>query len=181
MGLRTACLAIAASLALGVSGAVSAQVPEDAIREIRSLTLGVALYGGGADTRLRAPLEAVLQESLARAGVLDDLPDPRAGECCELRLEVRVVEGNSRAIDRRGLAAFSAHLELGMADRIGRLDSWVILWKGRVMDDLVEAADLETQLRFAVRELADDFVDGYLAVFPIRQGRPGAIVSSRRR
>jgi len=29
-------------------------------------------------------------------------------------------------------------------------------------------ADLDTQLRVAARELADEFVVGYLAVFPIR-------------
>jgi hypothetical protein len=29
-------------------------------------------------------------------------------------------------------------------------------------------ADLDTQLRVAARELAGEFVDGYLAVFPIR-------------
>ena len=55
-----------------------------------------------------------------------------------------------------------------MPDRLGRLETWVVLWRGRVMDDLVDIGDLDAQLRFAVRELADDFVDGYLAVFPIR-------------
>jgi hypothetical protein len=78
------------------------------------------------------------------------------------------VEGTSRGPERRGLQAFAAHLELGMPDRLGRLDTWVVPWHGRVMDDMVESLDLDTRLRFAARELADDFVDGYLAVLPIR-------------
>ena len=147
---------------------VEAQVPEEAIREIRSLTIGVDLSGGGASSSLRAPLEAVVRESLTRAGILADLPDPRARECCELRLDVRIVNGQARGPDRRGLQAFAIQLELGLPDRLGRLDTWVVLWRGRVMDDLVESPDLEAQLRFAARELADEFVDGYLAVFPIR-------------
>ena len=145
-----------------------AQVPEGVVREIRSLAHGVELSGSGGAARLETPLEAVLRESLTRAGILADLPDPRAGECCELRLDVRVVEGTSRGIDRRGLQAFAARLELGTSDRLGRLDTWVVLWRGRVMDDLVESQDLDTQLGFVARELADEFVDAYLAIFPIR-------------
>lgn len=148
--------------------ALSAQVPEDAIREIRSLTLAVEMSGSGASTGLRGPLETELRESLARAGILDDLPEPRRGECCVLRLDLRVVEGASRGLDRRGLAAFAANLELATSDRLGRLDTRVVLWRGRVVDDLVDSEDLQSQLGYAVRDLADDFVDAYLAVFPIR-------------
>lgn len=161
-------LSIAGAGLLGAPDRAAAQVPEAVVREIRSLDVAVELSGSGATAGLRAPLESVLLESLRRAGILDDLPDPRAGECCELRLDVRIVEGASRGLDRRGLQAFAARLELGMSDRLGRLDTWVVLWRGRVMDDLIDAQDLETQLQFVVRELADEFVDSYLAVFPIR-------------
>ncbi len=160
-------LSIAGALIAPPDGA-AAQVPEEVVREIRSLVLAVELSGSGATASLRAPLQSVLRESLTRAGILADLPDPRPGECCQLRLDVHIVEGASRGLDRRGLQAFAARLELGMPDRLGRLDTWVVLWRGRVMDDLIDTQDVETQLQFVVRELADDFVDGYLAVFPIR-------------
>lgn len=140
---------------------------DDVLDEIRSLAVRVDVVGGGA-AGLRGPLESLLTGELQRAGILRDLPTPREGDCCVLRLDLRVVEGSSRVPDWGGIAAYSGRLELGQPDRLGRLDTWVVLWTGRTLGDVVDPRDLQDQLRFATRELAIEFIDRYLQRFPIR-------------
>lgn len=165
--LRAAALAAAILSAAPRATAAQAGPSDDVLDEIRSLAVRVDVTGtGGAPAG--APLEALLRGELQRAGILRDLPAPRDGDCCVLRLDVRVVEGSARVADWGGIAAYSARLELGQPDRLGRLDTWVVLWTGRTMGDVVDPRDLPDQLRFATRELAVDFVDRYLERFPIR-------------
>lgn len=141
--------------------------PSDAVLdEIRSLGVRVQVTGGTAN--LEGALRTLLTGELERAGILRELPAHRPGECCELLLDVRVVEGSAGVPDWGGIAAWSARLELGQSERLGRLDTRMVLWTGRTLGDVVAPADLADQLRFAARELAVDFVDRYLQRFPIR-------------
>lgn len=142
--------------------------PEDVILELRALDLQVHMIGSGADAVRAAPVEAAFRAPFDRLGLLEDLPTARPGDCCELRLDVRVTDGVVGVADRVPIQAYSMRLEVGMRDRMGRTDTWVVLWRSPATDDIVEARDLETQLAFASRQLADDFLDAYLAVFPIR-------------
>lgn len=152
--------------------ALGAQVgsPDEALEEIRSLAIRVDLSGSGADASLAAPLQAVIRQELERVDILRRLREPRPRDCCELRLDVRLVAGPAAAAARTrgGLVAYSARLELGLRDQVGRIDSWILLWTGRTMDDLVDPRDLQEQLRFATRELTVEFADRYLELFPIR-------------
>lgn len=172
--LRGTALAAASATALVSGGlqSVSAQTgpSDDVLDEIRSLAVRVDVTDGGTGgaAGVAGPLEALLTGELQRAGILRDLPQPREGDCCVLRLDVRVVEGSARVPDWGGIAAYSVRLELGQPDRLGRLDTWVVLWTGRAMGDVVDPRDLPEQLRFATRDLAVDFVDRYLERFPIR-------------
>lgn len=160
------------SLALVLPARVAAQVgsPDEALEEIRSLAIRVDLSGSGADASLAAPLQAVIRQELERVDILRRLREPRPRDCCELRLDVRLVSGTGgvAARTRGGLVAYSARLELGLRDQLGRIDSWILLWTGRTMDDLVDPRDLQEQLRFATRELTVEFADRYLELFPIR-------------
>lgn len=141
--------------------------PSDAVLdEIRSLAVRAEVTGGNAN--LAAPLQALVTGELERAGILRDLSAPRAGDCCELLLDVRVVQGSAGVPDWGGVAAYSARLELGQSERLGRIDTRMVLWTGRALGDVVAPADLADQLRFAARELAVEFVDHYLERFPIR-------------
>ena len=160
------------ALALLAPAPLAAQVgsPDEALEEIRSLAIRVDLSGSGADASLAAPLQAVIRQELERVDILRRLREPRPRDCCELRLDVRLVSGTSgvAARTRGGLVAYSARLELGLRDQVGRIDSWILLWTGRTMDDLVDPRDLQEQLRFATRELTVEFADRYLELFPIR-------------
>ncbi len=160
------------ALALFAPMPLAAQVgsPDEALEEIRSLAIRVDLSGSGADASLAAPLQAVIRQELERVDILRRLREPRPRDCCELRLDLRLVSGTSgvAARTRGGLVAYSARLELGLRDQVGRIDSWILLWTGRTMDDLVDPRDLQEQLRFATRELTVEFADRYLELFPIR-------------
>lgn len=159
-------LALPALLVGAPSGARAQAGPsDDVLDEIRSLAVRVDVAGGAS---VAGPLESLLAQELQRAGIFRDLPEPREADCCVLRLDVRIVEGSSRVPDWGGIAAYSARLELGHPDRLGRLDTWVVLWTGRTLGDVVDPRDLSDQLRFATRELAVDFIDRYLERFPIR-------------
>jgi len=150
----------------------TAQLPtqSEALEEIRSLAIRVDVSGSGARGSLATPLEGVIRQELERVDILSRLREPRPRDCCILRLDVRVVEGTSGAAARvrGGVAAYSARMELGVRDQVGRLQSWTVLWTGGTMDGLVDPQDLPEQLRFAVRELAVEFADRYLEIFPIR-------------
>lgn len=163
---------VVGSLALLTPAALTAQVgsPDEALEEIRSLAIRVDLSGSGADASLAAPLRAVIRQELERVDILRRLREPRPRDCCELRLDVRLVSGTTgvAARTRGGLVAYSARLELGLRDQVGRIDSWILLWAGRTLDDLVDPRDLQEQLRFATRELTVEFADRYLELFPIR-------------
>ncbi|MEK9506318.1 hypothetical protein [Gaopeijia maritima] len=161
-------LAGAFALVLFAPPALRAQgAPSDAVLdEIRSLGVRVQVAGGTAN--LEGALRTLLIGELERPGILRDLPAHRAGDCCELLLDVRVVEGSAGVPDWGGIAAWSARLELGQSERLGRLDTRMVLWTGRTLGDVVAPTDLADQLRFAARELAVEFVDRYLERFPIR-------------
>jgi len=173
-GRRVILLAVAllSTLAALAPGQAAAQLPtrSEALEEISSLSVRVDLTGSGARGALATPLEGVIRQELERVDILSRLREPRPRDCCVLRLDMRVVEGSSGAAARvrGGVAAYSARLELGVRDQVGRLQSWTVLWTGRTMDGLVDPQDLPEQLRFAVRELAVEFADRYLEIFPIR-------------
>ncbi len=156
----------------GLAGASPAAAqstpPEEAILEIRALDFGLEILGSAADAVSAGPIEMAFRAPFERMGILDDLPAAREGDCCELRLDVRVTDGVAGVADRVPIQAYSMRLEVGMRDRLGRSDTWVVLWRGLALDDIVETRNVETQLAYAARQLADEFLDAYLAVFPIR-------------
>lgn len=148
----------------GAAGQVSSS--SAALEEIQSLVLRADVQGGGPeDARLARLLEDVLRQELRRADILYETADPRGGDCCVLRLDVRLTTGSGRA--RFGVA-YTARLELAYPDRMGSLPTWTLLWQGRMLGNIVERAELTEALRFATRELAGDFVDRYRERFPIR-------------
>lgn len=141
--------------------------PSDAVLdEIRSLGVRVQLSGG--EPGWSATLRDLVTGELERAGVLRELPSHRDGDCCELLLDVRVVQGSTGVPDWGGVAAYSARLELGQSDRLGRLPTRMVLWTGPVRGDVVPPRDLADQLRFAARELAIAFIDRYRLRYPLR-------------
>ncbi|MGE0555186.1 MAG: hypothetical protein AB7R55_17285 [Gemmatimonadales bacterium] len=159
---------LAAALLLAAAPAVVGQVrgSSDAIEEVRSLSVRVDILGGGPeDGRLSGILEAEIRQELQRADILAELGEPRSGDCCVLRLDVRLARGAGRA--RFGVA-YTARLELAYPDRFGTLPSWTLLWTGRMLGNIVERQDLVETLRFAAHDLAADFVDRYRERFPIR-------------
>jgi hypothetical protein len=150
-------------------GAVAAQVgtPDEALEEIRSLAVQVDVSGSGARAVAPRALEVVIRQELERVGILERLGEPRGRDCCVLRLDVRVISGAARSRAGGGATAFSARLELGQHDQLGRVQTWVVYWAGRTLDDFVAPGDLADQLRFTARELAVEFVDQYLVLYPI--------------
>jgi hypothetical protein len=161
---------VAVVLALVVAGGrgpVAAQIPfsPDAVEEIQSLTVRVDVAGSADGGRLARLLEDVVRQTLSRADILFERPDPRGGDCCVLRLDVRLATGAGRA---RFGTGFVARLELGYDDRFGNLPAWTMIWGGRTLSNIVERAELNESLRFATRELAGDFVDLYRERFPRR-------------
>jgi hypothetical protein len=150
------------------SGA-AAQVPtaSEALEEIRSISVRAELIGGslpdaGRITRL---LDDVLRQELDRADILFERGEPRAGDCCLLRLEVRLAQGSGRS---RFGTGYTARLELGYLDRLGNIPTWTIIWTGRMVGNIVERSELADNLRFSARELAGDFIDLYRERFPRR-------------
>ncbi len=138
----------------------------EALDEIRSLSVEVTVSGGSGVVRVAGqPLADLIRDELARSWILDELPPPRGGECCTLRLDVRLVSGTAGIRPTEG---FVARLELGYRERLGRLDPWVILWESEVLGSIVDPRDLPDQLRFATRELAIGFVTLYRERFPLR-------------
>ncbi len=143
------------------------QVPSsgDAVEEIQSLSVRTDVVGGADGGRLARLLADVLRQELNRADILFERGDPRAGDCCVLRLDVRLANGAGRS---RFGAGFAARLELGYDDRLGNIPTWTLIWTGRVLSNIVERAELTESLRFAARELVGDFIDLYREHFPRR-------------
>jgi hypothetical protein len=160
-------LLAAALLGLGGMGrGAAAQVSysNDAVEEIQSISVRVDLLGGGSEAgRVARLLQDVITQELRRADILFERPDPRSGDCCTLRLDVRLAEGSGRS---RFGQAYVARLELGFQDRLGNVPTWTTIWASRALSNIVEKADLTETLRFAARELAVDFVDLYRTHFP---------------
>ena len=152
----------------GVPGAAAGQATTStaAFEEIQSLIIRTDVVGGGVeDARLARLLEDVIRQELRRADILYEVSDPRPGDCCVLRLDVRLTEGSGRA--RFGVA-YTARLELAYADRVADFPTWTLLWTGRMLGNIVERRELTETLRFAAHELAADFVDRYRERFPVR-------------
>ena len=157
---------IGGALAFGATRAwAQTSFSPDAVEEIQSLSIRVDVVGGPDGGRFARLLEDVLRQELSRADILFERPDPRGGDCCVLRLDVRLASGAGRA---RFGAGFTARLELGYPDHFGALPAWTVVWGGRVISNIVERAELSESLRFAARELAGDFVDLYRERFPRR-------------
>ncbi len=147
--------------------AAVAQVPTtgDAVEEIQSLSARADVIGGADGGRLAGLLEDVLRQELNRADLIFERGDPRAGDCCVLRLDVRLATGSGRS---RFGTGFVARLELGYEDRLGNIPTWTVIWTGRALSNIVERTELTESLRFATRELVGDFIDLYREHFPRR-------------
>lgn len=156
---------IAGLLGLAVRPA-AAQVAwsTEAIEEIQSIAVRADVSGNGVDpTPLARMLEEVVRQELRRADILWERSEPRAGDCCILRLDVRVTTGSGRA--RFGIA-YIVRMELGYGDRLGNLPTWTVVWAGRQLSNIVERVDLEESLRGVAHDLAGNFVDLYRERFP---------------
>ena len=154
-------------LLTGSAGVAFGQVTysDDAIEEIQSVSVRVDVTGNPQGGRLARLLEDVINQELDRADILFERGDPRAGDCCVVRLDVRLASGAGRS---RFGQAYVARLEVGYQDRLGPVPTWVTIWAGRTLSNIVEQADLTETLRFTARELAVDFIDRYRARFPRR-------------
>lgn len=137
----------------------------DAIEEIQSLSVRADLTGAGDNGRLSRQLEDVIRQELTRADILFERPDPRAEDCCTLRLDVRLATGSGRA--RFGVG-YTVRLELGYRDRLGGAPAWTTVWAGRMLSNIVERPELEASVRAAALELVGDFIDRYREFFPRR-------------
>jgi len=139
----------------------------EALEEIRSLEVRVELAGGDAVAQAMArDLETLLLQELERVGIIQELPEPRGGDCCVLRLDVRL--GPSRGGGVYG-TGYSLRLDLGYSERVGRLDAWILLWQSRVLAGVADPRELTEVLRAWTRELAVDFTDRYRERFPYRR------------
>jgi hypothetical protein len=157
---------LALALLMPATGLAQVPVSGDAVEEIQSLSTRADVIGGADGGRLARLLDDVLRQELNRADLLFERGDPRSGDCCVLRLDVRLATGSGRA---RFGTAFVARLELGYEDRLGNLPTWTVIWTGRVLSNIVERAEMTESLRFAARELIGDFIDLYREHFPRRE------------
>lgn len=154
-------LALAAPLRLAAQTGFS----RDAVEELQSISVRADVAGDADGGRIARLLEDVLRQELTRADILFERSDPRADDCCVLRLDVRLASGAGRS--RFGVA-YTVRLELGYPDRLGNVPTWTTVWAGRMMANIVERSELTDGLRFAAKELAGDFVDLYREHFPRR-------------
>ena len=138
---------------------------KDAVEEIQSISVRADVAGDADAGKIARLLEDVLRQELTRADILYERSDPRADDCCLLRLDVRLASGAGRA--RFGVA-YTVRLELGYLDRLGNAPTWTTVWAGRLVSNIVERQELTDGLRFAARELVGDFVDLYREHFPRR-------------
>jgi hypothetical protein len=147
--------------------AVAGQVSfsRDAVEELQSISVRVDVLGSADNGRLARLLEDVLRQELNRADVLFERGEPRADDCCVLRLDLRLATGAGRS--RFGVG-YTARLELGYHDRLGNVPTWTTIWAGRMVSNIVERTELTELTRSAARELAGDFIDLYRERFPRR-------------
>lgn len=161
---RTLALAAVASMA---PFALRAQTSfsRDAVEELQSISVRADVAGDADAGRLARLLEDVIRQELTRADILYERSDPRADDCCLLRLDVRLATGSGRG--RFGVG-YTVRLEMGYLDRLGSAPTWTTVWAGRILSNIVERQELSDGLRFAARELIGDFVDLYREHFPRR-------------
>ena len=147
--------------------AVGAQTSfsRDAVEELQSISVRADVAGDADGGRLARLLEDVIRQELTRADILYERADPRADDCCLLRLDVRLATGSGRG--RFGVG-YTVRLEMGFLDRLGSAPTWTTVWAGRMVANIVERQELADGLRFAARELVGDFVDLYREHFPRR-------------
>lgn len=138
----------------------------EALDEIRTLTVRADVQGAGSeDARLARLLEDVIRQDLRRANILRELGEPRPRDCCVLRLDVRLATGSGPF---RFSAAYTVRLEMGLPEQVGRLQTWTVLWQGRMLGNIVEQSNLTETLRFTASELTGHFIDLFRERFPIR-------------
>ena len=137
----------------------------DAVEELQSISVRVDVAGDADAGRLARLLEDVIRQELTRADILYERSNPRADDCCLLRLDVRLATGSGRG--RFGVG-YTVRLEMGYLDRLGSAPTWTTVWAGRILSNIVERQELSDGLRFAARELIGDFVDLYREHFPRR-------------
>ncbi len=138
----------------------------EVLDEIRSLEVRGEVSGGeGVSPSLARELEALVVRELERTGILRELPPPRGGACCVLRIDTRL--GSPRGALRLG-TGYTVRLDMGVYERFGRHEGWVLLWQSRTLGGVVDARELPEVLRAQVRELAIEFTDRYLERFPPR-------------
>ena len=137
----------------------------DAVEELQSISVRADVAGDADAGRLARLLEDVIRQELTRADILYERSNPRADDCCLLRLDVRLATGSGRG--RFGVG-YTVRLEMGYLDRLGSAPTWTTVWAGRILSNIVERQELSDGLRFAARELIGDFVDLYREHFPRR-------------
>lgn len=164
-GMRTLLTAIGVLVSLPGLAAAQVTYSHDAIEELQSITVRADVLGPGDNGRLARLLEDIVRQELTRADILYERGDPRADDCCTLRLDVRLATGAGRA--RFGVG-YTARLELGYRDRLGNAPSWTTVWSGRMLANIVEHSELDQSVRSAALELVGDFIDRYREFFPRR-------------
>ncbi len=161
---RTLLLAAAALLA-PLAARAQTSFSKDAVEELQSISVRADVAGDADAGKFARLLEDVLRQELTRADILYERSDPRADDCCLLRLDVRLATGSGRA--RFGVG-YTVRLEMGYLDRLGNAPTWTTVWAGRIVSNIVERQELADGLRFAAREVIGDFVDLYREHFPRR-------------
>lgn len=163
--MRTLLLALGALATVPVVAAAQVSYSHEAIEELQSITVRADVTGPGDNGRLARLLEDIMRQELTRADILYERGDPRADDCCTLRLDVRLATGAGRA--RFGVG-YTIRLELGFRDRLGNAPTWTTVWAGRLLSNIVERSELDQSVRSAALDLVGDFVDRYREYFPRR-------------
>lgn len=158
-------LALALSLA-GSPAAAQVTPRAEALDEIRSLDVAVSVSGAGAPAGLSRELREILLQELERTAILDEIPPPRPGDCCVLRLDVRLATSRAATVYGTG---YTLRLDLGFPERVGRVEAWVLLWHGSTQAGVVDPAELAETLRARAREQAVEFTQRYRERFPPRR------------
>lgn len=167
-GRSLACAAALSLLGLWGPSSLDAQVGSSpqVFDAIRSLEVRGEVSGGeGVSPALARELEDLVTRELERTGILRDLPPPRGGACCVLRIDTRLA--SPRGALRLG-TGYTVRLDMGVYERFGRHEGWVLLWQSRTLGGVVDTRELPEVLRAQVRELAIEFTDRYLERFPPR-------------
>ena len=163
--MRTLLMAVGVLLSVPRLAAGQVTYSHEAIEELQSITVRADVMGPGDNGRLARLLEDIVRQELTRADILYERGDPRADDCCTLRLDVRLTTGAGRA--RFGVG-YTVRLELGYRDRLGNAPTWTTVWAGRMLSNIVERSELDQSVRSAALELVADFADRYREYFPRR-------------